>query len=82
MDYHFGGYAKFNKVLLEFINEFKEKTEIQLDPIYTGKMMFGIFDLINKEYFKKDSTIVAIHTGGLQGISGLKERFGEKLLNF
>ena len=82
LDYHFGGYAKFNKVLLEFINEFKEKTEIQLDPIYTGKMMFGIFDLINKEYFKKDSTIVAIHTGGLQGISGLKERFGEKLLNF
>ncbi len=81
-DYHFGGYAKFNNVLIEFINDFKEKTEIQLDPVYTGKMMFGIFDLINKKYFKKDSTIVAIHTGGLQGNEGFKERFGKKLLNF
>ena len=82
LDYHFGGYAKFNKVLIEFINEFKEKTEIQLDPVYTGKMMYGIFDLINKEYFRPGSTIIAVHTGGLQGIQGFKERFSEKLLNF
>ena len=82
LDYHFGGYAKFNKVLIEFINEFKEKTEIQLDPVYTGKMMYGIFDLINKEYFRPGSTIITVHTGGLQGIQGFKERFSEKLLNF
>jgi len=80
-DYHFGGYAKFNYVLLEFINEFKEKTDIQLDPVYTGKMMFGTFDLIRKGYFKSGSSILIIHTGGLQGIYGFKERFGEKLLN-
>ncbi len=81
-DYHFGGYAKFNKLLLEFINEFFENTGIQTDPLYTGKMMFGIIDLINKGYFKKGSTIIAIHTGGLQGLNGFKERYSEKLLNF
>jgi 1-aminocyclopropane-1-carboxylate deaminase/D-cysteine desulfhydrase-like pyridoxal-dependent ACC family enzyme len=81
LDYHFGGYAKFNKILIDFINQFKEKTQIQLDPVYTGKMMFGILELINKGYFKKGSTIVAIHTGGLQGIQGFNERFGKNLLN-
>lgn len=75
-DYHFGGYAKFNNDLIEFINEFKNKHRIQLDPIYTGKMFFGIVDLIKKGYFPKGSTIMAIHTGGQQGISGFNQRFG------
>lgn len=69
--YHFGGYAKINKELIGFINAFKEQYKIPLDPIYTGKMMFGIFDLISKNYFPKESKILAIHTGGLQGIEGL-----------
>ncbi|MCM5664233.1 1-aminocyclopropane-1-carboxylate deaminase/D-cysteine desulfhydrase [Galbibacter mesophilus] len=80
MDYHFGGYAKVNLELIEFINEFKEKTNIPLDPIYTGKMMFGILDLIKNGYFKKGSQILAIHTGGLQGISGMNERLKLKNL--
>ncbi len=75
-DFHFGGYAKFNPELLDFINAFKQNHGIQLDPIYTGKMMFGIFDLIKKDYFKSGSTVLAIHTGGLQGIIGFNERFG------
>ncbi|MDR2223450.1 MAG: pyridoxal-phosphate dependent enzyme [Flavobacteriaceae bacterium] len=66
-DYHFGGYAKYNEQLLFFISSFKEKTGILLDPIYTGKMVYGIFDLINKGYFPPDSKILMIHTGGLQG---------------
>ncbi len=70
-DYHFGGYAKINAVLISFINNFKNDYQIPLDPIYTGKMMFGIFDLIDKQYFPKGSKILAIHTGGLQGISGV-----------
>ena len=69
-DYHFGGYAKTNQELKEFILDFKEEYEILLDPIYTGKMMYGIFDLIEKNYFKPGSKIIAIHTGGLQGWSG------------
>lgn len=75
-DYHFGGYAKFKPPLIEFINDFKKTHQIALDPIYTGKLLYGIFDLIEKDHFKKDSTIVAIHTGGLQGIDGFNERYG------
>jgi 1-aminocyclopropane-1-carboxylate deaminase len=77
-DYHFGGYAKINELLISFINEFKIKNQIPLDPIYTGKMMFGIFDLIEKGFFPKGSRILAIHTGGLQGIEGMNLKLKAK----
>ena len=51
----------------------KKRTFIPLDPIYTGKMMFGIFDLIQNDYFRKGSKILAVHTGGLQGIEGINQ---------
>ncbi len=70
-EYHFGGYAKISVELITFINKFKKETTIPLDPVYTGKMLFGIVDLIKKDYFKKGTKIVAIHTGGLQGIEGM-----------
>ncbi len=73
-DYHFGGYAKVKPELLDFIQGFTERTGIPLDPIYTGKMMFGIYDLIQKEFFREGSTILAIHTGGLQGWDGMIQR--------
>ncbi|MGE5944535.1 MAG: 1-aminocyclopropane-1-carboxylate deaminase/D-cysteine desulfhydrase [Flavobacteriales bacterium] len=79
-DYHFGGYAKINLELIRFINEFKKKQYIPLDPVYTGKMMFGIFDLIQKGYFPKGSKILAIHTGGLQGIEGMNKVLKQKNL--
>lgn len=79
-DYCFGGYAKINFELIEFINDFKNKTTVSLDPIYTGKMIFGIFDLINKGYFKENSTILAVHTGGLQGINGMNALLKKKNL--
>lgn len=78
LDYHFGGYAKVNSDLIGFINNFKKKHKIPLDPIYTGKMMFGLWDLIEKDYFRRGSTIVVIHTGGLQGIEGMNERLKNK----
>ena len=77
-DYHFGGYGKINDSLITFINKFKAETEIPLDPIYTGKMMFGIFDLIQKGYFKANSKILAIHTGGLQGIEGMNAKLKQQ----
>lgn len=70
-DYHFGGYAKVNEELVDFINNFKKETKIPLDPIYNGKMIFGILDLVAKDYFKPGTNILAIHTGGLQGIAGM-----------
>ena len=80
MGYHFGGYAKINSELVQFINDFKATTGIPLDPIYTGKMLFGIFDLIKKGYFNPGSQILAIHTGGLQGIKGMNEVLKRKNL--
>ena len=77
LDYHFGGYAKWDKQLIQFINDFRYNHSISLDPIYTGKMMYGIFDLIEKDFFKPGSNITIIHTGGLQGIGGFNERFGD-----
>lgn len=78
-DYVCGGYAKFTDELVDFIIDFKNKHQIPLDPIYTGKMMMGILDLIAKDYFPKGSSILAIHTGGLQGNKGMNERLGLSL---
>lgn len=77
-DYHFGGYAKYSKELIDFINEFKNQTRIQLDPIYTAKMIYGILDQIRKDQFPKGSKILAIHTGGLQGIQGVNQQLKKK----
>lgn len=65
---HFGGYAKTSPELIAFINEFKTNNNISLDPIYTGKMMYALFDKISNNHFKEGSKILAIHTGGLQGV--------------
>lgn len=66
-DYHFGGYAKKTPSLISFMNNFYEAFAIPTDFVYTGKMMFGVFDLIRKQYFPSGSNILCIHTGGLQG---------------
>ncbi|MDP5157049.1 MAG: pyridoxal-phosphate dependent enzyme [Flaviramulus sp.] len=79
-DYHFGGYAKINTTLVSFINKFKKNYNMPLDPVYTGKMMFGVFDLIAKNYFPKGSKILIIHTGGLQGIAGMNAVLKKKNL--
>lgn len=71
-DYHFGGYAKIKPKLIDFIARFEKNNGIPLDNIYTGKMMFGIVDLIQKGRFKKGATIIAVHTGGLQGNAGFE----------
>lgn len=71
--YHFGGYAKFSDELITFVNNFYAETKIPLEPVYTGKMFFGLNDMIQNEYFSKGSKILAIHTGGLQGIVGFNE---------
>ena len=79
-DYSFGGYGKVSKDLINFINKFKEETSIPLDPVYTGKMLFGIVDLIKKDYFSEGTKIMAIHTGGLQGIEGMNTVLKKKKL--
>jgi 1-aminocyclopropane-1-carboxylate deaminase len=77
-DYHFGGYGKVTNELIDWINQFYEQTQIPLDPVYTGKMVFGIVDLITKNYFPENSKILLIHTGGLQGIQGMNLKLKNK----
>ena len=77
--YSGSGCAKVNEELVEFINQFNKVHNIPLDAIYTGKMTLGVMDLIKRDYFPKGSSILAIHTGGLQGNKGMSERLGIKL---
>ena len=79
-EYHFGGYAKVNEELIQFVNQFYAENKIPLDPIYTGKMVFGVLDLIQKNYFHAGSKILLIHTGGLQGIQGMNMKLKNKYL--
>lgn len=77
-EYHFGGYAKYQPQLIHFINQFKNDTNIPLDPIYTGKMVYGVLDMIKRDQFPKGSNILMIHTGGLQGIEGFNTMLTKK----
>ncbi|MCG9971491.1 1-aminocyclopropane-1-carboxylate deaminase/D-cysteine desulfhydrase [Christiangramia crocea] len=80
LNYHFGGYAKVNVQLIEFMNNFSKKYNIILDPVYTGKLVFGIFDLIKNGFFPENTRIMVIHTGGLQGIDGMNQLLKKKHL--
>lgn len=73
--YHFGGYARSSPELLSFIQTFCASTGILIEPVYTGKMFFAIYDLINKDAFPAGSKILAVHTGGLSGILGMVRKF-------
>jgi len=78
--YHFGGYGKVTEELITFMNDFYSTTGILLDPVYTGKLFFGVIDLIMKGYFPQNSDILLIHTGGLQGIAGMNRELMRKKL--
>ena len=71
--YHFGGYARTSPELFFFIKQFKSDFGIELDAVYTGKMFFGLFDLISKGAFERGMRIIAVHTGGVQGNAGFPE---------
>ncbi len=65
--YHFGGYAKKNDSLINFMNELWQTNALPTDFVYESKMMYGLIDLAKKGYFPKNSKVIAIHSGGLQG---------------
>jgi 1-aminocyclopropane-1-carboxylate deaminase len=78
-DYHFGGYAKTTPELLNFMRQFSARTGILTDPVYTAKMFFALDDLARQEYFQGDEKIIALHTGGLLGILGMKDKLFKTL---
>lgn len=72
--FHFGGYAKINLELITFVNRFWKEHQIPIEPIYTGKMFWGINQMITENYFPQGSRILSVHSGGLQGIAGINQR--------
>lgn len=78
-DYHFGGYAKTQPELLKFMQQFSAQTSILLDPVYTGKMLYAIYDLIRRDYFAPGSRILAVHTGGLLGLLGMTKKINQAI---
>ena len=76
--YTFGGYAKVSHDLIDFINTFNKNFKTPLDPVYTGKLLFGIFDLIKNKQWAGGKKILVIHTGGLQGIEGMNQKLSKK----
>jgi len=73
LNYHFGGYAKYDLTLIDFMNDFFRLTNIPTDFVYTGKLAFALFDLIKKDHFPTGSKILMIHSGGLQGNASLQK---------
>ena len=78
-EYHFGGYAKANPELFAFMQKFSTSTGILLDPVYTGKMFYALYDLIEKGRFSEGSKILAVHTGGLLGLLGMTSSLNKLL---
>ncbi len=70
-EYHFGGYAKKNNQLIEFMNDIYTRYQLPTDFVYTGKMLYAVFDKILQGFFREGSHIICLHTGGLQGNDSL-----------
>jgi 1-aminocyclopropane-1-carboxylate deaminase len=81
-DAHFGGFARYDETLSDFMKSITQATGIPLDPIYIGKMMYAISEKIKQGYFSKDDSILAIHTGGIQGLKGFAYRYPEEWGNY
>ena len=78
-DYHGGGYAKLSYKLAVFIENFQQRHAITIEPVYSGKMFYALYDLLEQGYFAPGSNIVAIHTGGLQGLRGMQNKMAQLL---
>lgn len=66
-DAHEGGFGKFTPALLQFMHEFETKHGIELDVVYTAKMMKAVYGMIAGGQMPAGSRMLLIHTGGLQG---------------
>lgn len=70
--FHCGGFAKIDRELVHFMEQWKRFSDIPLEPVYTGKMFYGLFQMIEQDYFRAGDRIVAVHSGGLQGLRGMQ----------
>lgn len=74
-DFHFGGYAKTKPELISFMKIFTATHGMLIDPVYTAKLFFAVYQLAEENHFRAQDEIVVLHTGGLLGIMGMKEKF-------
>src|SRR5690606_37389467 len=74
---HFGGYAMHTRALGPLINWFCAHTGILIEPVYTGKLFYAVFDLVASGYFKPGEQVLVIHTGGITGILGPHEQVAQ-----
>jgi 1-aminocyclopropane-1-carboxylate deaminase/D-cysteine desulfhydrase-like pyridoxal-dependent ACC family enzyme len=81
VNYHCGGYAKLNKELVKFMTHFQQRNKIDIEPIYSGKMFYALSQLLEKKAIDAKSRIIAIHTGGLQGLRGMQAKMDRLLLS-
>lgn len=79
--YHGGGYGKVTADLIDFMNDFYHSYQMKLDPIYTGKLFYGLWDLLAQQAWPSGTRIIALHTGGLQGVRGMNEKRRQKNKN-
>jgi 1-aminocyclopropane-1-carboxylate deaminase len=70
-EWHFGGFGKWNRALLDFMNDFYRENKIPLDVVYTSKMMYGLRQMLEDNLFSSCDKILCVHTGGLQGNSAV-----------
>ncbi|ROS01314.1 1-aminocyclopropane-1-carboxylate deaminase [Sinobacterium caligoides] len=72
--FHGGGYAKVDEPLARFLREFEQAHGIAIEPVYSGKMFKALFTLIENDFFPRGSHIVAVHSGGMQGLRGMRKK--------
>ncbi len=84
-EHHYGGYARTTRELLDFIEWFHQRHGIVLEPVYTGKMMAALYQRLQQGWFAPGERVVALHSGGLQGLRGFggkwpwaRERLAER----
>lgn len=75
--FHCGGFGKLTGELVRFMLDWKRQTGVELEPVYTGKMLLGLFELLEGGFFRAGSRIVVVHTGGLQGLRGMQARMDQ-----
>lgn len=72
--FHRGGYAKFTPHDAQRIHSFAQHVGVGFEPVYSGKMILALLDLMQTGYFSEHQRIVLLHTGGLQGLAGMFDR--------
>jgi D-cysteine desulfhydrase len=80
-DYVMEGYGILTEEIADAIKVVARTEGILLDPVYTGKAMAGLIDLSKKGYFRKNESVIFIHTGGTPALFVYKEQLLELMKN-